>query len=407
MLITIKRTLAVDVLTAAKQRIRNIFANGLPVYLSFSGGKDSLVLADITAKLVQAGEIDVSQLHVQFIDEEAIFPCVEDIVKEWRAKFLLMGARFNWYCLEVKHFNCLNQLENDETFICWDRYKEDCWIRQPPAFAIRTHAKFQSSRGRTTQHGPRVDSYQTFLSSIDDGPHMTGVRVAESLQRRDAISRKTHATSRPSTLGGGSTLEPIYDWEDDDVWHYLRENNIKVPAAYMHLYQIGVARRNMRISQFFSIDTAHALARMAEFYPGLMERILRREPNAYIVSLYWDSELFRRRSQRRRDVEKINKPQHDPRGRVLDLIQQIEATAPDCPRQQRSKTCPCKRCLARDYQNFLLRPFITARHYDAIYDALVAGDPKRRSLRALNSNIRQGEADRLNLPRAQVPEQRA
>jgi predicted phosphoadenosine phosphosulfate sulfurtransferase len=52
MLITIKRTLAVDVLTAAKQRIRNIFANGLPVYLSFSGGKDSLVLADITAKLV-------------------------------------------------------------------------------------------------------------------------------------------------------------------------------------------------------------------------------------------------------------------------------------------------------------------------------------------------------------------
>ena len=35
-------------------------------------------------------------------------------------------------------------------------------------------------------------------------------------------------------------------------------------------------------------------------------------------------------------------------------------TAPDCPRQQRSKTCPCKRCLVRDYRNFLLRPFITA-----------------------------------------------
>ncbi len=71
----VARELGVDVLTAARQRIRNVFSNGLPVYLAFSGGKDSLVLADITAKLGQAGEIDIRQLRVEFIDEEAIsFP---------------------------------------------------------------------------------------------------------------------------------------------------------------------------------------------------------------------------------------------------------------------------------------------------------------------------------------------
>ena len=47
-----------DVVTAARRRIKNVFSNGVPVYMSFSGGKDSLVMADITLKLIKAGEID-------------------------------------------------------------------------------------------------------------------------------------------------------------------------------------------------------------------------------------------------------------------------------------------------------------------------------------------------------------
>lgn len=92
---------SIDVVKAAKIRIRNVFQNGLPVYMSFSGGKDSLCMAQLVMELVQAGEINPAQLTVQFIDEEAIFPCMEDKVKEWRKKFMLIGAKFEWYCLEV------------------------------------------------------------------------------------------------------------------------------------------------------------------------------------------------------------------------------------------------------------------------------------------------------------------
>lgn len=63
-----------DVVTAAKTRIRNTFHNGVPVYMSFSGGKDSLALAQLTIGLIQGGEIDPALLTVQFVDEEAIFP---------------------------------------------------------------------------------------------------------------------------------------------------------------------------------------------------------------------------------------------------------------------------------------------------------------------------------------------
>ena len=85
----IKRLKAtINIVEAAKIRVRNIFQNGLPVYFSFSGGKDSLALAQVVLSLAQNHEIDMSQLIVQFIDEEAIFPCVEEMAPDihdvWR-----------------------------------------------------------------------------------------------------------------------------------------------------------------------------------------------------------------------------------------------------------------------------------------------------------------------------------
>lgn len=103
----------INVVTAAERRIINVFKNGLPVYMSFSGGKDSLCLSNLVLTLIQQGKINPAQLIVQFIDEEAIFPCIEKTVFEWRKKFLLAGAKFEWYCIEVKHFNCFNELSND------------------------------------------------------------------------------------------------------------------------------------------------------------------------------------------------------------------------------------------------------------------------------------------------------
>ena len=71
----IKRCKAsIDVVKAAEIRIKNVFNNGLPVFMSFSGGKDTLCMAEITMQLIQRGEINPKQLTVQFIDEEAKRP---------------------------------------------------------------------------------------------------------------------------------------------------------------------------------------------------------------------------------------------------------------------------------------------------------------------------------------------
>ena len=105
-----KKYLDIDVLTAAKQRYIEAFAiDGIKFTLAFSGGKDSIVLSDILFKLCESGKVDKNKIEaVEFVDEEAMFDDVIKIVELWRRKWMGIGVKFNWYCMEYKHYNCLN-----------------------------------------------------------------------------------------------------------------------------------------------------------------------------------------------------------------------------------------------------------------------------------------------------------
>ena len=355
-----------DVVTAAKIRIHNAFRNGVPVYMSFSGGKDSLSLGHLVLGLIQSGEIDPSLLTVQFVDEEAIFPCIEETVKDWRRKFLLAGAKFDWLCVEVKHFNCFNELSEDETFVCWDSRKRDVWVRQPPPFAITEHPLLK----------PRKDNYQSFMPRMCmDGITLTGVRAAESVQRLQYMARMG--------LGGRGIsrrrqIYPIYDWTTNDVWLYLRNEGVEIPKIYFYLWQTGTTRNQLRVSQFFSVDTAKSLVQMNEYYPDLMERIIRREPNAYLAALYWDSEMFGRRTRARRQSEK-DAPKKDYKALLMSMFA-------DMPRYFNT---PRKLYVARRYRSLFLKIglFAVEKDYQLLYEALISGDPKLRSYRALYQTI--------------------
>lgn len=81
-----------NVLQAAKIRIRNVFANGCKIYLSFSSGKDSLCMANLVYEMILSGELDPKQLTVTFIDEEGLYPSMVDAAYRWRRNFLSVGA---------------------------------------------------------------------------------------------------------------------------------------------------------------------------------------------------------------------------------------------------------------------------------------------------------------------------
>lgn len=357
----------IDVLTAARQRIINLFKNGAKVYLSMSGGKDSIVMADITLNLIKEGLIDKSLLTVVFIDEECMYDDVMEIVKQWRKRFMLVGVKFEWYCLEVKHFNCVSRLQDDESFIVYDRYCKEDWIQKPPPFAITQHPL----------HTPRTENYQQFLDKrTKDGFQMIGMRTAESVQRLINIGHLNL-----DKISAGRRFYPIYDWSDADIWYYLHKNHIDIPITYLRMFQVGVARRNLRICNFFAIDTMRCLVRMSEFDPQLMERVERRQPNSYLAALYFDSEFFGRSSRKRTQVEKDADLENTNYMKVFLSYLYDDTNFP----VEHSKK------VQKWYKNRvvnLLKFDVTNKEWKKLYEALKAGDTKLRNGRAITRKIK-------------------
>lgn len=352
----------IDVVTAAKQRIVNIFSNGLPVYMSISGGKDSICLNHLVYELVKSEKIDKSRLTVVFIDEEGIYPCIERIVKNIRQQWILAGVKFDWYAMQYKHFNCLNQLTNDETFICFDETKNDVWIRTPPPYAIRKHQLLNEGN----------DNYQYFMKKMTGGAiQIAGIRALESFQRRLYLAQMD---TRKISQG---LLFPIYDWKDTDVWKYIYDNNLDFPDAYMYLYQVGTPINRMRLSQFFSIDTVGALVKMCQFYPDLFDRICKREPNAYMAMLYYDTELFRRKKKDKDKAKEENYVYY--KESVMNYLSNIDSQ----PKSNRRALLEMKKFL------FRFSMYFDNKLWKAAYQICIAGDPKGRYVRTLKLGVLQ------------------
>ena len=134
----------------------------------------------------------------------------------------------------------------------------------------------------------------------------------------------------------------------------------------------------MRVSQFFSVDTARSLVKMNEYYPDLMERIIRREPNAYLAALYWDSEMFGRSSRKRKEAEE-GQEQRDYRQELIHLFNHMDVFF----------DTPHKRHVAERYRNFFMAVSAIATSADCkhIYEGLISGDPKMRAFRALYQRV--------------------
>ena len=235
-----------------------------------------------------------------------------------------------------------------------------------PSFAIRNHPLLRS----------RTDTYQDFLPRVCyNGITITGIRTAESVHRLYNVATMTAARK---SITNRHQIFPLYDWTNNDVWLYLLQEKVDIPEVYLFLWQSGTQKRQLRVSQFFSIDTARTLVKMNEYYPDLMERIIRREPNAYLASLYWDSEMFGRNTAVRKQNEKVQ-VEKDYKVALIELFSNMEGNF----------QTKHKRYVAERYRIFFMKVSTIVDNKDCkmIYEGLITGDPKLRSLRALYQRI--------------------
>lgn len=359
-----KQETAVDVVTAARQRIKNAFETGAHVNMNFSSGKDSACMSDITYQLCRSGEVDRKKLKVIFIDEEGIYPSMVEAAMRWKKRFESIGVPFLWFCLPFKQVSVIDSLSQGESWITWDPNARDRWMREPPPFAIMYHEGLKY---------PGEMNYQTFCSNEfgkKGDIQLVGARTAESFTRLHSVAYRRK---------GSNMVWPIYDWTDKDVWLYIKEHDLEFPEIYMRLYEAGASRKNLRLCAFFGEGGTQGLHRIAETDPDLWERICRREPNAELAMLYWDSEMFNRSTRKRRELEK-DQEKIDYRAKLEDLL--FFHTDRYRINKDTAKKLGSWRNMYKKYYYA-----ITEKHCKKIYETLIFGDPKGRMLVTMQMNI--------------------
>ncbi|MBI4234510.1 MAG: phosphoadenosine phosphosulfate reductase family protein [Chloroflexi bacterium] len=96
----VMKPLAVDVFTAARERIRHVYNIYDQVVVSYSGGKDSTCILELAMQV--ARELGKLPVDVLFFDEEVLLPETEAMVMRTRAR---PEVDLKWVCGQVGYWD--------------------------------------------------------------------------------------------------------------------------------------------------------------------------------------------------------------------------------------------------------------------------------------------------------------
>lgn len=226
------------------------------IILSFSGGKDSTVVADLAIKALS----NPSLVHI-FGDTTLEFPYTTDYAKRYREE----------------HPQAIFQIAKNKEQVFYDV----CSDIGPPARMMRWCC-FMFKTGPITRVINNYYRNQKVLTFY-------GIRKAESVAR----SKYKQVEDDPSSIKiqQQTVASPIFFWSDFDVWLYILSEKIDFNDAYRLGYdRVGCwccPNNNFR-SQFLSqIYMTKQAKKWRDFLIGFAKRVGKPDPENYVDSGKW------------------------------------------------------------------------------------------------------------------------
>ena len=280
-----KHSLGINVLQAAKERIEWTFDNYEAVYCSFSAGKDSTVMlhliADHARKIGRRFGVLLVDLEGQYkvtIDHALeCFKMYEDVIDPY------------WCCVPIALRNAVSVYE--PKWNCWDREKEEMWIRQPPDIAITDTSTFDFYYDNM-EFEEFVPLFGEWYAQGRKCACMVGIRADESLNRFRTIASTSKVTDQGKQWTTKVTdnvynVYPIYDWHTHDIWTYHGKNKDKPSnILYDYMHKAGLTPHQMRICQPYGDDQRKGLWLFHLIEPETWARVVARVNGANGGALY-------------------------------------------------------------------------------------------------------------------------
>ncbi len=280
-----KSRLKINVHEATIERINFAFDNFEKVYLSFSAGKDSTVMLHMV--MDEAVKRD-RKIGVLLVDLEGQYKLTIDHALECMNMYS-DHIELYWVCLPIHLRNAVSVYEPFWT--CWDKDKEEDWIRELPENCISDESFFPFFR-KGMEFEEFVPEFGEWYSEGKSTACLVGIRSDESLNRYRTIVSKSKERFQDKCYTTRVTdnvfnLYPIYDWRTEDIWVY----HYKFPEKrYNYLYELmhkaGLSIHQQRICQPYGDDQRRGLWLFHLIEPETWAKVVARVNGANSGALY-------------------------------------------------------------------------------------------------------------------------
>lgn len=251
-----------NVLQAANDRIRKIFGYGRPVVVSFSGGKDSTVLLEITLQV--AKELGISKVPVLFLDQECEYTRTAEYMQ-----YIMNRPEVEPYWMQIP-FRLWNANTGD-WFTPWEPGVK--WMREKEGIAYKENI-YKCDRFKELFDA--ICHYHFGKGYISLG----GVRIEESITRRRGLmsGNVIDGITWGKKGNNGIVLYPLFDWSFKDIWYYIFSTRVKYNTVYNYIFTKKPLSR-ARVSSLIHENSNEAIPLLQEIDPVAYNAMYERIPN--------------------------------------------------------------------------------------------------------------------------------
>lgn len=280
-----------NVYEALQDRLRFIFEEFDNIFVSFSGGKDSGLLLNLTLDF-QKKYYPEKRIGVFHQDFEAQYSVTSEYVERTFER-IKDDVEPYWVCLPMATRTALSSYEM--FWYPWDDTKEELWVRPMPKhpYVINMQNNPMSTyhyRMHQEDLAKQFGRWYRMSHGNKKTVCLLGIRADESMQRYSGIVNKKYGyegtcwiTKQFKDMWAAS---PIYDWSISDVWHA----NYKFGYDYNKLYDLyfmaGLKPEQMRVASPFNDYAKDSLNLYRVLDPEMWARLVGRVRGANFGAIY-------------------------------------------------------------------------------------------------------------------------
>ncbi len=287
----IRQYIRQNVYEAFQERLHYLFEEFENILVSFSGGKDSGLLLNLTLEFQKKYYPD-RKIGVFHQDFEAQYTVTSDYVERTFAR-IEKDVEPYWVCLPMATRTALSNYEM--FWYPWDDKKKELWVRPMPEhpYVINLENNPMTTY-RYKMHQEDLAKQFSRWYRISHGNRKTvcllGMRANESLQRYNGIVNKKYGYKGQCWISRQFkdvyAASPMYDWSFRDVWHANELFGFEYNPIYDLFYKAGLKADQMRVASPFNDYAKDSLNLYRVIDPAVWAKLVGRVRGANFGSIY-------------------------------------------------------------------------------------------------------------------------